>query len=141
MSPTESAFNSLHRIKTENIPKNSFALFDDFYENENLTRQDIFTKILLLRKNNGDLIAFIVATKGNKILVPTDHYWNGGYSCDDFSPNFSGGFISCKKTVSEKIDLLQHKWSLEGISLTGSTQDLDRLQGVEKNGFFEINRK
>lgn len=141
LSPTERSINNLPRIKTDAIQNGSFAIFDDPYEIPALQKQDIITKLLAIRKTDNAIIVFSLAYKDNKILIPIDHYWNGGPTCDDFSPDFKENSISCKKTATGNSDLLKHKWSLAGISLTKTTNNLDQVLGMEENGFFIIHKR
>jgi hypothetical protein len=129
--PSQAAFAKLPSVKIGTIPNGGHSFVDD-----PLSEDRIPTRLMMVRKLDGQLRVFKVPFRDGQVVLPDIHWWKQGLLCVKFEPDFAKGDISCSSGYSGKWASENYRWTMDGKNILGFVDDMDEVRGTEEAGQF-----
>jgi hypothetical protein len=129
--PSQAAFAKLPSVKIGTIPNGGHSFVDD-----PLSEDRIPTRLMMVRKLDGQLRVFKVPFRDGQVVLPDIHWWKGGRSCAKFEPDYVKGDIACRDSDQHTWSIESYRWTLDGNNLSGFIDNMDLVRGTEESGLF-----
>jgi hypothetical protein len=104
------------------------------------------SSVMLVKRLDGHIDAWRLSTRNSEVGLPDYHWWQVYFDCKDFGPTLVNGVIDETKPICCRDDLERRygitnnrwKWSIDGKALVNYLDDLDRIEGTVKGGYYVL---
>ncbi len=131
LSPSEQAIAALPRVKIPSLTPEQFAIVENPVSNNQSP-----SKLMLLRQKSGQLFVWSIPVRNGVFAMPDIHWWRPGISCLSFAPDFENEVIACTDSDLPAWWSEHLRWRLDGTNISGSVDNMPRIQGQERLGEF-----
>ena len=102
--------------------------------------------VLLVKRLDGHIDAWNISTRNGEVGLPDYHWWQVYFDCKNFGPTMINGVIdetkpiTCRDNLERKYGITKNrwKWSIDGKALVNYLDDMDRIEGTVKAGYYVL---
>ncbi len=102
--------------------------------------------VILVKRLDGHIDAWGISTRNGEVGLPDNHWWQTYLVCKNFGPTVINGVIDETKPISCHDDLESRygitnnkwKWSIDGKALVNYLDDMERIEGTVKGGYYVL---
>lgn len=144
MKPSARADAALPRIDISSLSPGEFAIFKQSHPVRFL---NYYNSILIYKRNNNEVLAWVVPVKEGKVVMPDFHWWQyPAYLCSKFGPTMINGVvdeslpIQCHDTETPKWWRDKWQWGFNGKNLNRQVDNLRRINGTIETRYFVLHK-
>jgi hypothetical protein len=107
----------------------------------------IVWSVLLIKKKDGQVKAWVIPTKNNTVMMPDIHWWRPMTPCETFGPTKLNGLIDEEAPIKCHDDSVPEwwadkwQWSIDGKNLSDQVDDMEPAVGVVEHGYFVLGKR
>lgn len=143
LTPSAQAEANLPRFDISGLRNGSYKIF--LNESFPKTHNDFSWHVMVVKKPDGNIVAFDIPMKEGKVGFPDFHWWRPAWLCEDFYPKQTAGqgfTFKCRDNKNEENAWLsEYEWDSEGKNIQGGVSDMLKANGVIEDNKFVLHKK